>query len=73
MSRTVQLNEKELSALLTDGELALGMASRTITIFNDCENNKELIMNYEGQGYRPVKVTLEFEHDKDINFSEGDD
>ena len=73
MARTIQLNEKELNALLTDRELALGMASRTLTIFNDCENNKELIMDYEGQGYRPVKVTIEFEYDESINFSEGDD
>ncbi len=45
MSRTVQLNENELNALLTDRELALGMASRTLTIFNDDDNNKELIIN----------------------------
>lgn len=73
MARTIQLNEKELNALLTDRELALGMASRTLTIFNDNHNQKELILNYEGQGYRPVKVTIEFEYDESINFSEGDD
>lgn len=73
MARTIQLNEKELESLLTDRELAVGMASRTLTIFNDNQNKKELILNYEGQGYRPVKVTIEFEYDENIIFSEGDD
>ena len=72
MARTIVLNENELNALLTDSELAIGMASRTIQILNNAEG-KELLLNYEGDGYRPVKVTIEFEYDESINFSEGDD
>ena len=71
MSRKIELNENELNALLTDGELAVGLASRTICIFKN-DNEKELLMNYEGDGYIPVKVTIEFEYDESIIFSEGD-
>ena len=71
MSRIVELTGDELNALLTDGELAVGLASRTIYVFKN-DNEKELLMNYEGDGYRPVKVTIEFEYDENINFSEGD-
>ena len=34
MSRTIELTEKELSTLLTNNELAINLASRTIHIFN---------------------------------------
>ena len=72
MSRIVELTGDELNTLLTDKFLNVPTASRSIHIFNN-DNEKELLMNYEGDGYRPVKVTIEFEYDENINFSEGDD
>lgn len=72
MARTVQLTGDELDFLLTNNEINVPTASRSIQIFKN-DNEKELILNYEGQGYRPVKVTIEFEYDESINFSEGDD
>ena len=72
MARTIELTGDELDFLLTNNEINLPTASRSIQIFKN-DNEKELILNYEGQGYRPVKVTIEFEYDESINFSEGDD
>ena len=72
MARTVQLTGDELNFLLTNNEINVPTASRSIQIFKN-DNEKELILNYEGQGYRPVKVTIEFEYDESISFSEGDD
>ena len=72
MSRIVELTGEELNQLLTDKEIYVPTASRSIQIFTN-DNEKELLLNYEGQGYRPVKVTIEFEYDESINFSEGDD
>lgn len=72
MARTIELTGDELDFLLTNNEINVPTASRSIQIFKN-DNEKELILNYEGQGYRPVKVTIEFEYDESINFSEGDD
>ena len=72
MARTIELTGDELDFLLTNNEINVPTASRSIQIFKN-DNEKELILNYEGQGYRPVKVTIEFEYDENINFSEGDD
>ena len=72
MSRIVELTGDELNTLLTDKFINVPTASRSIHIFRN-DNEKELLLNYEGDGYRPVKVTIEFEYDKNINFSEGDD
>lgn len=72
MTRIVELTGDELSTLLTNKELYVPTASRSIHVFNN-NNEKEVIMNYEGAGYRPIKVTIEFEYDETINFSEGDD
>ena len=72
MARSIELTGDELNFLLTNNEINVPTASRSIQIFKN-DNEKELILNYEGQGYRPVKVTIEFEYDESINFSEGDD
>ena len=72
MARTIELTGDELDFLLTNNEINVPTASRSIQIFKN-DNEKELILNYEGQGYRPVKITIEFEYDESINFSEGDD
>jgi hypothetical protein len=72
MARTIELTGDELNTLLTNEEINVPTASRSIQIFAN-GNEKELLLNYEGQGYRPVKVTIEFEYDESINFSEGDD
>lgn len=72
MARTIELTGDELDFLLTNNEINVPTASRSIQIFKN-DNEKELILNYEGQGYRPVKVTIEFEYDESIDFSEGDD
>lgn len=72
MARTIELTGDELDFLLTNNEINVPTASRSIQIFKN-DNEKELILNYEGQGYRPVKITIEFEYDESIDFSEGDD
>lgn len=72
MARTIELTGDELDFLLTNNEINVPTASRSIQIFTN-DNEKELLLNYEGQGYRPAKVTIEFEYDESINFSEGDD
>jgi hypothetical protein len=72
MARTVELTGDELNFLLTNKEINVPTASRSIQIFTN-KNEKELLLNYEGQGYRPIKVTIEFEYDENIHFSEGDD
>lgn len=71
MSRIIEFTGEQINQLITEKELYLGLASRSVHIFN--ENGKqEVVMNYEGDGYKPVKVTIEFEYDESINFSEGD-
>ena len=71
MARKIELTEKELNTLLTSNELSINLASRTIHIFSNKEG-KELLMNYEGEGYRPIKVTIEFEYDENLKFTEED-
>ena len=75
MSRIVELTGKELEKLLSEDALYLNLASRSLHIFPNLNNtnNKELVMNYEGTGYRPSKVTIEFEYDESYNFSESED
>ena len=72
MARIVELTGDELNTLLTDKFINVPTASRSIHIFRN-DNEKELIMNYEGDGYRPVQVIIKFEYDESITFSEGDD
>ena len=75
MTRLIEFKGEEINKLVSEEILYLGLASRTLYIFPK-ENNpkeKEIIMNYEGEGYRPVKVTIEFEYDEDIKFSEDED
>ena len=68
MARLIELTEEELNQLLTDKEIPVHhLASRTIQILNNV-NGQELLMNYEGDGYRPVQVIIKFEYDESINF-----
>ena len=69
--RTITLNADELHELLTTGELYLGLASRSIHLFDEGEGLK-IEMNYEGDGYKPNKVTIDFEYDENIKFSEDE-
>ena len=72
MSRTIEFTGEQINELITNKELWLGLASRTVYVFD--ENGKqEVVMNYEGDGYRPVKVTIEFEYDETISFTEDED
>ena len=69
MTREIELTGEELNQLLTEKEFYL-TGSRSIHVF-DNGDEKELLLNYEGTGYRPIKVTIEFEADEGIDFSEG--
>ena len=71
MARIIELTGDELNTLLTDKFINVPTASRSIHIFNN-NNEKELLLNYEGDGYRPVQVIIKFEYDESITFSEGD-
>ena len=75
MTRTIEFTGEEIEKLLSEDELYLGLACRSLHIFPNLNNTnkKELVMNYQGDGYRPVKVTIEFEYDEDIKFSEDED
>ena len=70
--RTVKLNAGEIKDLLRQSETDLGSASRTVHLFDEGEG-LEIIMNYEGYGYKPISATIDFEYDENIRFSEGDD
>lgn len=73
MSREIELTRQELEELINNKELYLGLASRSIHIFPTETDKEEIIMNYEGDGYRPVKITIEFEYDEDIKLTEDED
>lgn len=75
MSRIIELTGKELEELINNETLYLGLASRTIHIFpkEDDSNEKEVIMNYEGYAYRPVKVEILFEYDENVRLTEDED
>ena len=74
MSRTIEITGEELNQLINEQYIAIGLSSRTIHVCPVEEGSKkqEVIMNYEGDGYRPVKVTIEFEYDEDLKFTEDD-
>ncbi|MBR1775955.1 hypothetical protein IJ750_02635 [bacterium] len=69
--RIITINAEELHELLTTGELYLGLASRSIHLFDEGEGLK-IEMNYEGDGYKPVNVTFDFEYDENIKFTEDE-
>lgn len=74
MTRIVELTGKELEELINNSELYLELASRSIHIFpKENKNEKEVIMNYEGSAYRPVKVTVEFEYDESVKLTEDEE
>lgn len=70
--RTIELTVDELKKLLRNSEISYGLACRTLHLFEEGAG-LELIMNYEGYGYRPVKVSIDFEYDEKIKFSESKD
>ena len=70
--RTVKLDAGKIKDLLRQGETDLGLASRTVHLFDEGEG-LEIIMNYEGYGYKPISATIDFEYDENIKFTEGDD
>ena len=69
--RTIELNANELKELLLQGEISLGFASQTLHLFDE-GSGLELLMNYLGYGYKPVKVSIDFEYDEDIKFTESE-
>lgn len=70
--RTIILEQGELKELLAEGEVYYGCANKTIQLF-DVGNGLELQMNWKGEGYRPTKMIIEFEYDKNIKFAEGEE
>ncbi len=70
--RTIELNAEELKELLHNGEIPFGLACRTIHLFDEGAG-LEMLMNYEGYGYRPVKVSIDFEYDENIKFTEDEE
>ena len=63
--RIIELTPKDLYELINNKELYLGLASRNLLLSKD-----ELVMNYEGEGYRPTKITINLEYDENLKFSE---
>ena len=70
--RNIEITAEEFYELLKNNEIPLNFANRTIHIFKS-DNNIELIMNYEGYGYKPIKISIDFEYDKNIKFTESED
>lgn len=70
MAREIELTGQELEELINNKELYLGLASRSIHIFPTESEKEEIIMNYDGEGYRPIRVVIEFEYDEDIKLTE---
>lgn len=75
MSRTIEITGEELNQLINEEMINVPTASRSVHVcpVSEGSKEKEVLLNYEGYGYRPVKVTIEFEYDETISFSEGDD
>lgn len=69
--KTIELTAKELRELLHYGNISYGLANRTLHLFDE-GSGLELIMNWEGMGYKPQKITIDFEYDENINFSESE-
>ena len=72
MSRIIEFTGEQINQLLNEKEIDLGLACRTLHIFTDNNGKQEIIMNYQGDGYKPVIVTLEFEYDETIALTEDD-
>lgn len=63
--RTIELRPQDLYLLLKNKEINLGTINRSLYL-----SDNELIMNYEGYGYRPVKIKIDFQYDEELEFTE---
>lgn len=63
--RTIELRPQDLYLLLKNKEINLGTTSRSLYL-----SDNELVMNYEGYGYRPVKIKIDFQYDEELEFTE---
>lgn len=70
--KNIELTIEEFYELLKNNEIPLFFANRTIHIFKT-DNKTEMLMNYEGYGYKAVKISIDFEYDEKIKFTESED
>lgn len=63
--RTIELRPQDLYLLLKNKEINLGTINRSLYL-----SDNELVMNYEGYGYRPVKIKIDFQYDEELEFTE---
>ena len=66
--RTVEIYPNDLVTLTQEGTLYLDDASKSIYL--DSEGYMD--MNWQGEGYKPVKITIDFEYDENLKFTEED-
>lgn len=69
--RRIVLEKNGIKELLSEGEVYYGCANKTIQLF-DVGNGLELQMNWNGDGYKPMKMIIEFEYDEKIKFTENE-
>ena len=67
--RTIEIYPNDLKTLVQEGALYLNDSSRTIYLDPD----GYMDMNYQGDGYKPVKITIDFEYDENLKFTEDED
>lgn len=67
----IELNAENFNTLLKDGELFL-KANHSIHLFDFGEGLK-MEMNWQGYGYIPKKIKIEFEYSKNTEFIESEE
>lgn len=69
----IKLNKNDIEELLKNGSVFLDKSDKSLELFDE-GNGLELVLNWQGYGYRPSFLIVGgFEYDENIKFTESEE